>query len=59
MLIQKNRCKNIEYLSLCYCEQIEEDGIDLVGTIENLVSIDLTGCNCGDNVLYISLITQC
>jgi hypothetical protein len=25
----------------------------LVGTIENLVSIDLTGCNCGDNVIYL------
>lgn len=44
------RCKNISYLSLCYCEQIQEDGIDLIGSIENLISIDLSGCKCGDHV---------
>jgi F-box/leucine-rich repeat protein 13 len=38
-------------LSLCYCERIEGDGIDIIGSIENLVSIDLSGCNCGDNVI--------
>lgn len=44
------RCKSIQYLTLCYCEQIEEEGLDLLGTFENLVSIDLSGCKCNDNV---------
>lgn len=49
------RFKSIRYLSLCYCELIQEDGIDLIGTIENLVSIDLSGCKCGDHVCTILL----
>ena len=44
------RCRNVQYLSLCYCEQIEEDAIDLVGTIDNLLSVDLSGCKCCDSV---------
>lgn len=50
MISLVRKCTNLAYLSLCYCEQIEKDGIDLVGAIENLVSIDLSGCQCGDNV---------
>ncbi|CAF0834436.1 unnamed protein product [Brachionus calyciflorus] len=51
MISLVRKCTNLAYLSLCYCEQIEKDGIDLVGAIENLVSIDLSGCHCGDNSL--------
>ena len=46
------KCKTLEYLTLCYCEQIEEEGIDLIGTFERLVSIDLSGCRCSDNVIF-------
>ena len=57
ILLINLRCKNIAYLSLCYCYKIEEDGIDLIGIIENLISVDLSGCNCGDhvNILFLWL----
>jgi hypothetical protein len=45
-------------LSLCYCQHIEEDGLDLIGSIDNLVSIDLSGCQCGDHVCHILFLSE-
>jgi hypothetical protein len=50
------RCKNIEYLSLCYCDQINKEGFEAISTLERLVSIDLTGCTCNDQVSIMYLI---
>ena len=47
------RCKNLTYLALCFCDSIEEDGLDFISQMENLISIDLSGCKVGDHVSYI------
>jgi hypothetical protein len=44
------RCKNIEYLSLCYCDQVKKEGFEAISALESLVLIDLTGCSCNDQV---------
>ena len=44
------RCKNLTYLALCFCENIEEDGLDFISQMEHLISIDLSGCKVGDHV---------
>ncbi len=46
----KFRCKNLAYLTLNFCENIQDDGIDLIVTLDNLISIDLAGTLCTDNV---------
>lgn len=35
---------------MSFCEQIDEDAIDLVGNFDHLVALDLSGCNCTDSV---------
>lgn len=45
------KCKQITYLALCFNEQIEEDGLEFISQMDNLVSIDLSGCKCGDSCL--------
>ena len=38
------------YLSLCYCDQITESGLELLGQIQNISTLDITGCNLTDQV---------
>ena len=45
------RCHNLVYLSVCFCEHISEAGIELLGQTHSLTSIDISGCNCGDQGL--------
>lgn len=45
------RCQNLSYLSLCYCDHIDHAGIDLLGLICSLTSLDITGCQCTDQGL--------
>ncbi|XP_050412952.2 dynein regulatory complex subunit 6-like isoform X2 [Patella vulgata] len=45
------RCHHLVYLSVCFCENISEAGIELLGQIHSLTSLDLSGCNCGDQGL--------
>ncbi|XP_074644631.1 F-box and leucine-rich repeat protein 13-like isoform X2 [Tubulanus polymorphus] len=45
------RCHSLTYLSVCYCEHISEAGIELLGQTHSLTSVDLSGCNCGDQAL--------
>ncbi|XP_052780096.1 dynein regulatory complex subunit 6-like isoform X2 [Mya arenaria] len=45
------RCHNLTYLSLCFCEHLSEAGIELIGQIHSLTSVDISGCNCGDQGL--------
>ncbi|XP_061187510.1 F-box and leucine-rich repeat protein 13-like isoform X3 [Saccostrea echinata] len=44
--------KNLVYLSVCFCEHIsEKSGIELLGQLHALVSLDISGCNCSDEGL--------
>ncbi len=45
------RCHNLGYLSVCYCEHISEAGVELLGQTHSLASLDISGCNCGDQGL--------
>lgn len=45
------RCHSLIYLSVNYCEHISEAGIELLGLAHSLVSLDITGSNCGDQGL--------
>lgn len=45
------RCHNMTYLSVCYCEHISEAGVELLGQTHSLTSLDISGCNCGDQGL--------
>jgi F-box/leucine-rich repeat protein 13 len=48
--IQK-RGRNLAYLSLCYCDQISEAGLELLGQVANLTCVDITGCSLTDQSL--------
>lgn len=45
------RCHSLTYLNVNYCEHISEAGIELLGLTHSLVSLDISGCNCGDQGL--------
>jgi len=45
------RCHSLAYLSVCFCEHISEAGIELLGQTHSLVSLDISGCACGDQGL--------
>ncbi|KAL5014145.1 hypothetical protein ScPMuIL_008415, partial [Solemya velum] len=45
------RCHSLAYLSVCFCEHISEAGVELLGQTHSLTSLDLSGCNCGDQGL--------
>jgi hypothetical protein len=45
------KCRGLAFLVLSFCEQIEEDALELVGTLDHLVSVDLAGCNVTDTCL--------
>lgn len=42
------RCHNLVYASLCYCEHVTDAGVELLGTLPSLTSLDLSGCNIQD-----------
>ena len=50
-LISVCRSHNLAYLSVCFCEHISEAGIELLGQMHSLVSLDISGCACGDQGL--------
>ena len=43
-------CKSLTYVSFCYCEHISDTGVELLGHIPSLTSLDLSGCNLTDQV---------
>jgi F-box/leucine-rich repeat protein 13 len=45
------RCKRLAYLKLCYLDQITENGLELIGQMEQLILIDLTGTQISDTSL--------
>ena len=42
------RCHNLVYASFCYCEHVTDAGVELLGTLPSLTSLDLSGCNIQD-----------
>ena len=51
LILLSKRCKSLAFLTLAFCDQIEEDSIDQVATLDHLVSMDLSGCKVHDNAL--------
>ncbi|KAK2141506.1 hypothetical protein LSH36_1090g00105 [Paralvinella palmiformis] len=45
------RCHRLAYLNVNFCEHISEAGIELLGQTHSLTSLDISGCNCGDQGL--------
>ncbi|XP_063304225.1 F-box and leucine-rich repeat protein 13 [Pelobates fuscus] len=45
------KCHNITFLSLRYCENVTDSGIELLGNIASLISIDLSGTSITDQGL--------
>ena len=43
-----SRCHNLVYASFCYCEHVTDAGVELLGTLPSLMSLDLSGCNIQD-----------
>ena len=39
-----SRCNSLTYLNLSYCEHVTDAGVELLGTILSLMSVDLSGC---------------
>ena len=48
------RCRNLVYVSFCYCEHITDAGVELMGHMPSLISLDLTGCCLTDQVSDLS-----
>ncbi|KAM8972109.1 F-box and leucine-rich repeat protein 13 [Pelodytes ibericus] len=45
------KCHNITFLSLRYCENVTDSGIELLGNMASLISIDLSGTSITDQGL--------
>lgn len=45
------RCHSLTYLSLRYCENVTDSGIELLGNMDSLISIDLSGTSISDQGL--------
>jgi len=48
-----DRCRNLVYVSFCYCEHITDAGVELMGHMPSLISLDLTGCCLTDQVCHV------
>uniref|UniRef100_A0A8C5WH41 F-box and leucine rich repeat protein 13 n=1 Tax=Leptobrachium leishanense TaxID=445787 RepID=A0A8C5WH41_9ANUR len=48
------KCHNITFLSLRYCENVTDSGIELLGNMALLISIDLSGTSITDQVCQCS-----
>ena len=44
------RCSSLVYLTICFCDHISEAGIELLGQTSCIVSLDISGCHCSDQV---------
>ena len=48
LLIFLCSCKSLTCLSVCYCEHISDSGVELLGRMPTLTSLDLSGCSIQD-----------
>eukprot|EP00118_Oscarella_pearsei_P012154 m.86967 g.86967 ORF g.86967 m.86967 type:complete len:805 (+) comp36521_c0_seq1:152-2566(+) len=51
LLRLSQKCHRLTYASFCFCEHISDAGVELLGNLPSLISLDLTGCNIGDQAL--------
>ena len=42
------RCSSLTYANFSYCDHVTDAGVELLGTIPSLTSVDLSGCNISD-----------
>lgn len=42
-------CRSLTCLSVCYCENISDAGVEVLGQIPSLASLDISGCNIQDD----------
>ncbi|CAF1384829.1 unnamed protein product [Adineta ricciae] len=47
------KCKRLAYLKLCYLDKITETGLELIGQMEQLILVDLTGTQSSDTSLKV------
>ncbi|XP_066505027.1 F-box and leucine-rich repeat protein 13 isoform X2 [Hoplias malabaricus] len=52
------RCSKLNYLSLCYCENLTDEGFKWLGSCSSLVTLDITGCNIQDQGLAALSVNQ-
>ncbi|XP_064199506.1 F-box and leucine-rich repeat protein 13 isoform X1 [Anguilla rostrata] len=45
------RCTSLSHLSLCYCDQLTDSGMEWLGSVSSLTSLDLTGTSIQDQGL--------
>lgn len=45
------KLQNLAYLNLSFCENINESVLELLGQAPSLISLDISGCSCGDQGL--------
>ncbi|XP_078000896.1 F-box and leucine-rich repeat protein 13-like isoform X1 [Glandiceps talaboti] len=45
------KCHSLTYASFCFCEHITDAGVELLGSMPSLVSVDISGCNVSDSGL--------
>ncbi|XP_006822465.2 F-box and leucine-rich repeat protein 13-like [Saccoglossus kowalevskii] len=45
------KCHNLSYASFCFCEHITDAGVELLGSMPSLMSVDISGCNVTDSGL--------
>lgn len=48
--ISHHRCHGLTHLSLCFCEHVTDAGIELLGSMNSLTNLDLSGTNIQDQV---------
>ena len=48
LLRMAQRCHELVRISLCYCEYVQDAGVEMLGDLPNLLSLDLTGCSVAD-----------
>ncbi|XP_063407958.1 F-box and leucine-rich repeat protein 13-like isoform X2 [Mytilus trossulus] len=45
------KLKHLTYVSLCFCDHISENGIEILGQMHSLTSLDISGCKVTDKSL--------
>ncbi|XP_070559543.1 F-box and leucine-rich repeat protein 13-like isoform X2 [Ptychodera flava] len=45
------KCHNLTYASFCFCEHITDAGVELLGSMPSLMSLDISGCSVSDSGL--------
>ncbi|XP_065185239.1 F-box and leucine-rich repeat protein 13-like [Sycon ciliatum] len=41
-------CQELRHAAFCFCEHVQDAGVEMLGDLPNLISLDLTGCKVAD-----------